>query len=98
MRPTIQEQLDEQEKKMLPILRRNKIFTVANEDDNSTTPDHYKRIYDSIIPARKKYAETESQIDEAFVQTKKILIAQKKEEIIREQILKKSQKISEYKN
>lgn len=82
---------------MLPILRRNKIFTVANEDDNST-PDHYKRIYDSIIPARKKYAETESQIDEAFVQTKKILIAQKKEEIIREQILKKSQKMSEYKN
>ena len=97
MRPTIQEQLDEQEKKMLPILRRNKIFTVANED-NSTTPDHYKKIYDSIIPARKKYAETESQIDEAFVQTKKILIAQKKEEIIREQILKKSQKMSEYKN
>lgn len=58
MRPTIQEQLEEQEKKMLPILRRNKIFTIANEDDKSTTPDNYKRIYDSIIPGRKKYVET----------------------------------------
>lgn len=83
MRPTLQEQLDEQEKKILPILRRNKIFTIANEDDNSTSPDNYKRIYESIIPGRRKYAETESQIDEAFVHTKKILIAQKKEEIIR---------------
>ncbi len=49
------------------------------------------------MASRRKMAH-EDGLEEAVLKTKKILIAQKKEEIVREQLLKKSQKMSQYKS
>lgn len=67
MRSSIRDQLEEQERKLLPILRRNKIFTLGEEDS---------RAFESMAARRLG-------IEEAALKTKKMVAVQKKEEAMR---------------
>lgn len=57
-RPSLKEQLEEPEKNVLPVLRRNKIFTIASETSVKEQQVQLLKGYDSVFQNNKKRATT----------------------------------------
>ena len=59
-RPSLKDQLEEPEKNVLPVLRRNKIFTIASEPSVKEHQQAQQLLkgYDSVFQNNKKRANT----------------------------------------